>query len=214
MAGDWGSAKPFSFGWYAVCQDDLHLQNRTIPRGAIIRYREFYGCLKGRPDTGMKLPAEVVAGLLKARETENGITERLSYRIIDPAAFAVISGPSIGETMSRHGLHFRRADNSRRSIGKRMGGWDQVRGRLTGNPDGDPMLFIFSTGHHLLRTLPVMQHSEHDAEDLDTDAEDHAVDELRYACMSRPFISRGLSVTRPDRNPFLVSNAFGLDKLE
>jgi hypothetical protein len=95
-----------------------------------------------------------------------------------------------------------------------MGGWDQVRNRLVGNPDGDPMLFIFSTGHHLLRTLPVMQHSEHDAEDLDTDAEDHAVDELRYACMSRPFISRGLSVTRPDRNPFLVSNAFGLDKLE
>jgi len=214
MAGDWGSAKPFSFGWYAVCQDDLRLQDRTIPRGAIIRYREFYGCQKGRPDTGLKLPAEVVAGMIKARETESGIRERLAYRIIDPAAFAVISGPSIGETMARNGVPFRRADNTRRSIGKRMGGWDQVRNRLVGNPDGDPMLFFMTSGPHLLRTLPVMQHSDHDAEDLDTDAEDHAVDELRYACMSRPFLARGNNTAMPNKNPWLVSNAFRLDELE
>ena len=38
-----------------------------------------------------------------------------------------------------------------------------------------------------LRTLPVLQHDEDDVEDLDTDGEDHAADEIRYACMSRPW---------------------------
>lgn len=213
MAADWGSAKPFSFGWYAVCQDEFRTQGRTVPRGAIIRYREYYGMMPGKPDTGLKLPAEVVAGQLKARETEGSVRERISYRVIDPSTFAVINGPSVAETFARNGVPFRRADNARRSIGKKMGGWDQVRARLAGNPDGDPMLFFFSTGIHLLRTLPVMQHAEHNAEDLDTDAEDHAVDELRYACLSRPFLIRSSSVVDTTKSPFLVANAFGLDKL-
>lgn len=213
MAGDWGSAKPFSFGWYAVVQDEFTHHGKRIPRGAIIRYREYYGAMPGKTNTGLKLPAETVAGQIKARERDNGIGERISYRVLDPAAFAVVSGPSIGETLMRQGVNFRRADNSRRSIGKRMGGWDQVRARLAGNPDGDPMLFFFSNNFHLLRTLPVMQHAEHDSEDLDTDAEDHAVDELRYACMSRPFLVRSQNVHDPAKNPWLVSNAFGLDKL-
>ena len=38
-----------------------------------------------------------------------------------------MSGPSIAEEMQRHGASFRRADNSRRSVMKKMGGWDQVR---------------------------------------------------------------------------------------
>jgi hypothetical protein len=32
-----------------------------------------------------------------------------------------------------------------------------------------------------------LQHDEKDQEDLDTDGEDHAADEIRYACMSRPW---------------------------
>lgn len=216
MAGDWGSAKPFSFGWYAVVQDNMTYKDRLnehyLPRGAVIRYREYYGMMPGKPNVGLKLPAETVAGQLIQRETEMGVRERLSYRVLDPGAFGVVSGPSIAETFARNKVPFRRADNARRSTDRRMGGWDQVRARLDGNPDGHPMVFIFSTGLNLLRTLPVMQHNEHDAEDLDSDAEDHAVDEFRYALMSRPFIAR--RVPTEDRNPYLVANAFGLNKLK
>jgi len=208
-AMDWGSAKPFSVGWYAVCQDDHPLDDdRLIPRGAIVRYREYYGMKPNEPNVGLKLPAEEVARQIVSRETQYGRREDISYGVMDPAAFNVVSGPSIGEVLGRHGAAFKRADNTRVSTDKRMSGWNQVRQRLVGDEEGRPMLFFFNTCRHLIRTLPVMQHDDHNAEDLDSDAEDHAVDELRYACMSRPFLAN--VVKAEDRNPFRVANAFGL----
>ncbi len=43
-SGDWGSAKPFSIGWWAVASDEFRTANSIIPRGALVRYREWYGC--------------------------------------------------------------------------------------------------------------------------------------------------------------------------
>ena len=205
-AGDWGSAKPFSFGWYAVVQDDKLLRpGLVLPRNALVRYREFYG--SSAPNVGLKLPAEAVAKMIKDREG----TESINYGVLDPSAFNVVSGPSIGETMGREGVHFRRADNTRTSVSRKMGGWDQVRARLRGDPDGAPMLFFFDTCKHLIRTLPMMQHDALNAEDLDSDTEDHACDELRYGCMSRPYTQR---VERAeDLNPLRVDNAFRLKEL-
>lgn len=37
------------------------------------------------------------------------------------------------------------------------------------------------------RTMSTLQHDEKNPEDLDTDGEDHIADEVRYACMSRPW---------------------------
>lgn len=68
-----------------------------------------------------------------------------------------------------------------------MGGWDQLRARLVG--DGErPMIYFFSTCRDSIRTLPALQHDQTKAEDVDTESEDHAPDEIRYACMSRPYI--------------------------
>jgi hypothetical protein len=208
---DWGSAHPFSVGWWAVCQDEFVHDERVIPRGAIIRYREWYGAKTGQPNIGLKIPAEAVAAGIVSRETETGTKERIAYGVLDPAAFAVISGPSIGETLMRNGAVFRRADNSRTTRDKRMGGWDQMRARLKGNADGHPMIFFFDTCRDLIRTLPMMQHDENRPEDLDTDGEDHAVDETRYACLSRPYLAS--TVTVASKNPFLVANAFKLNDL-
>lgn len=209
---DWGSFRPFSVGWWAVVQDDMDYAGKVLPRGAIIRYREYYGAVPGKPNIGLKLDAEKVAAGIVSRETKpSGSRERIAYGVLDPAAFAVISGPSIGETLLRHGAPFRRADNSRMGRDKRMGGWDQVRARLTGGEDGRPAMYFFSTCRDLIRTLPMMQHDEHQPEDLDTDGEDHAVDDCRYACLSRPYVAR--VVTREDRNPFLIANCFQLKKL-
>ena len=56
-----------------------------------------------------------------------------------------------------------------------------------------------------------MQHDADRPEDLDTETEDHAMDDCRYACMSRPFTASFTS--QEDRNPFLVANAFKLHEL-
>ena len=44
----------------------------------------------------------------------------------------------------------------------------------------EPNLKIFSTCKNLIRTIPTLIHDELHPEDLDTDGEDHAADELRY----------------------------------
>ena len=110
----------------------------------------------GKPNVGLKLPAEEVAREIVKRETDpnTGRRESVAFGVLDPAAFAVISGPSIAETLLRNGVVFRRADNSRVSIPKKMGGWSELRSRLKGDEDGNPMLFVFSTCRELIRTLP------------------------------------------------------------
>lgn len=197
-AGDWGSAKPFSFGWYAVASEDyIAGPGQVIPRGALVRYREWYGIHQdadGRfvANRGLKMSADKVGAGVRLRDGKDPI----AYGVLDPAAFAQDGGPSIAERMqqgtsAQRGATFRQADNKRVAARGAMGGWDQMRARLDGDEDGRPMLFLFSTCIHAIRTVPVLQHDEDRPEDLDSDMEDHAADEIRYACMSRPW-------TRPE----------------
>lgn len=53
---------------------------------------------------------------------------------------------------------------------------------------GVPMIYWFSTCRDSIRTIPVLQHDPNRAEDLATDGEDHAADDARYACSSRPWL--------------------------
>jgi hypothetical protein len=176
-AMDWGSASPFSVGWYAVSDGELG----QFPRGALIKYREWYGMKDGHPNVGLKLTAEQLGTGIREREKE-----KLQYGVLDPSAFAEDGGPSIASRMTP--TIWRPADNKRVAQNGAMGGWDQLRARLVG--DGTkPMIYFFSTCTHTIRTLPMLQHDPDRAEDLDTDSEDHAADETRYACMSRPWMS-------------------------
>lgn len=193
-SGDWGSARPFSFGWWAVVSDDyLTQEGLTLPRGCIVRYREWYGCKPDQPNTGLKLHAEAVAQGLVERDRADPPGpdgKRIAYGVLDPAAFAQDGGPSIAEriyTGSGREVMFRRADNARVAQRGAMGGWDQMRGRMIGEAHDRPMIVCFSTCLDSIRTIPTLQHDEDRPEDLDTDGEDHAADEWRYACMSRPW---------------------------
>jgi hypothetical protein len=205
---DWGSASPGSVGWWAVVGDDTALGDnrpdddahpvkdgnrdvrgvtRLLPRGCLVRYREWY--IASGPGQGLKLTAEEVA--LQIKERERG--EKIAYGVLDPSTFKEDGGPSIAERMAKLDVHFRPADNKRVSRGTHvgsgpMGGWDQMRSRLKGDNDGNPMVVCFNTCLDSIRTIPALQHDTDRMEDLDTEAEDHAADEWRYACMSRPYI--------------------------
>lgn len=213
---DWGSASPFSIGWWAVASEDVQFPGgiagldgwgdrsaapRRIPRGALIRYREWYG-------EGNKLTAEEVAeGILK-REAP-GEKELIRYGVLDPSAFAADGGPSIAERMRRAGVLFRPADNKRVARLGAMGGWDQMRARLKGDIDGHPMIVCFETCQDSIRTIPILQHDPDRSEDLDTDAEDHAADDWRYACMSRPWTAQ----TPQGQKPMKGMESVTLDRL-
>lgn len=164
---DWGSARPFSVGWWAIADGTWG----DMPSGAIFRYREWYGA--SGPNKGLYMTADKVAKELLAQEE----SERIRYAVADPAIFIRNGGPSIAESMAQ--CRWRRADN------KRAPGWEQIRQRLAG--DTAPMIYFGDNCEDTIRTLPVLQHDEKNTEDLDTDGEDHAADEIRYACMSRPW---------------------------
>jgi hypothetical protein len=138
----------------------------------------------GQANVGLKLTAEQVAEGILEREDEG---EKLDMSVLDPAAFSQDGGPSLAERMAKCGVFFQRADNSRTAKRGAMGGWDLLRQRLEGE-DGKPMLYFFDTCAHTIRTLPALQHDEQRPEDVDTDGEDHAGDETRYACSARPWV--------------------------
>ncbi len=74
-----------------------------------------------------------------------------------------------------------------------------MRQRMVGT-DGIPMIYCFNTCADSIRTIPVLQHDINKPEDLDTTAEDHAADEWRYACMSRPWVKLTSSNTPRGRD--------------
>lgn len=213
MSGDWGSASPFSFHWHAVSDGTVSIPDtrlpdplsfhttrqypRLIPKGAIVTYREWYGAVHNMVNTGLRWPASRVAQGIIARTPKH---EKITYRVMDPSAFKQDGGPSHAEVMARAGVFFRPADNTR------LAGWGAIRERLTGidaDPDvnngvGTPMWYCFNTCPALIRTLPALQHDTKDPEDCDTTGEDHAPDDLRYGCMSRPWTR---PVPKPPKEP-------------
>lgn len=169
-AFDWGSARPFSVGWYAVADGTWGL-----PKGALLKYREWYGA--SGPNKGLKLTADLVAqGIL---ERERG--EFISYGVADPSIFIRNGGPSIMETMLVKGCAWKRGDN------RREPGWQQLRQSLGNVNASEPMLYFLESCEDSIRTIPTLQHDDVKMEDLDTEGEDHSADETRYAVMSRPW---------------------------
>ena len=186
---DWGSSKPFSFGLWTVSNGNDLPDGRTYRRGSIIRYNEVYGW-NGKPDEGMRKEASEVADIIKARINNR----RLAYIAADPSMWKVDGGPSIAETMLKRGVVLRKADHNR------LTGYVEVRQRINGDGDG-PMLYATKNCHDgFWRTLPDLIMDEAHPEDVDTDQEDHCYDDVRYGCVSRPWMqSPARKEQKPDR---------------
>lgn len=189
---DWGMARPFACLWIAVSDGELH----DIPRGALVVYREWYGST-GEPNVGLKMDAARVARGI-AERTPQG--EKITYSVIDPACKAMLgTGPTIMETFTLNGVPCQPGDNTRVAKRGAIGGWDQIRTRLVGDLDDRAMLLVMHTCKDLIRTLPALQHDDVNAEDVDTDGEDHAPDALRYGCMSRPWVRQAEKPPEPPK---------------
>ena len=166
---DWGYAKPFSVGWYAVDHDNV-----------MYRFREMYGCT-GEADRGVEWTVQRVANeIRRIEETDAQLKGRQITGIADPAIWQEDGGESIAETMQRQRVYFHKADH------KRLPGKMQCHYRLAFNDEGIPRFYVFNTCKHFIRTIPALIYSETDVEDVDTKMEDHIYDEWRYVCMARP----------------------------
>jgi hypothetical protein len=106
---------------------------------------------------------------------------------IDPSAFADTGikrnrGESRGKAMNEMGCKWRAAHKGANS---RRQGCQLIHSVLkTKLTDGLPKIQIFQNCKNLIRTLPALPIDGLDPEDVDTNAEDHAYDALRYGLQS------------------------------
>lgn len=155
---DWGYSRPFSVGWFAVDQDRR-----------LYHIREYYGCT-GTPNEGVKLEPGAVAREIKRIESEDpNLKGRTIHRVGDPAIWGSDGTESIGSLMERERVYFERGDHAR------IDGKMQVHHRLAFDENGRPMLYVFETCRNFIRTVPNLVYSESNAEDVDTNGEDHCL---------------------------------------
>ena len=170
---DFGYAKPFSCGWWAVDFD-----------GCVYRILELYGCT-GTPDEGVLWTPERQFAEIRRMEDEHPYLRGRTIRgVADPAIWDASRGESIYETALKHRLFFEKGDN------RRIPGWMQLHYRMSFDGEGYPMLYVFENCRAFIRTVPGLSYSTTAPEDVDTGQEDHAADESRYFCMMRPIAPR------------------------
>ena len=200
---DWGTAKPYSAGWYCVPDDDLILKakddwpERLIPKGSIIRYKELYGW-GGQPDVGTREETREVARKMMAKEKEV-----VDYRIADSAMWAEHDGPSAAENFQNELVKIEKEllkggfkippgeklspcslEQSRKD---RAANYLEFRSRIANAYEGLPALYVTANCEHFWRTVPDLQLDEdHPEKGWDTTQEDHVADEVAYALVSRP----------------------------
>jgi hypothetical protein len=184
-AADWGYSSPACVLWFAVdYNNNLWL------------YRELYTS---------KVTADIFAR--QVLELESG--EYIQYGVLDSSTWAKRGdvGPSIAETMIQQGCRWRQSDRSPKS---RISGKLEIHKRLLVN-NKEPGLRVFKNCRNLIRTMSTLPTDKKNPEDVDTNAEDHAYDALRYGCMSRPmhpkYAQRFKPLFTPEFKP--ADNKFG-----
>lgn len=182
MTFDWGYGKPFSLGWWWVDSE-----------GRIYRFMEWYGCT-GTPDEGLRIVDSEIAKGIKQREQDFGIwgSERI-IRLAGPDCWNKKpdykgggQAPSTAETFAAFGIFLTKGDPAR------VQKIQQFRERLSiprdesGNQIERPMLQVYDTCKHFIRTIPALSMDEVNPEDIDTDQEDHVYDESCHIVQARP----------------------------
>ena len=157
-SADYGYSSPSCVLWGAVDWD-----------GNIIIYRELY-------QNG--LTGEQLANRINDLEVYD---PPMHTSVLDASCWSKSGiGPSIADSIIRSGIRFVPSNRDR------ISGKVELHRRLSiREKTGEPQLKVFSNCINLIRTLPTIPYAKNNAEDVDTRADDHAYDALRYMVMTR-----------------------------
>lgn len=167
---DYGYSRPFCALWHA--EDPVNNKIYTYKELYLVRVHELQ-------------QADLVL--------ENCRGEKIESFIADPSVFSARgSGTSIADAWRSRGLSVIKAFNDR------IAGWQRVHDWLRKGDNGEVYWMAFKDKcPNLCRTLPEMVLDENNPEDIDTRAEDHAADALRYFFMHLPFTNmRGFGLPK------------------
>ena len=162
-ACDYGYGSYTGVVWFAVS-----------PNEQLVVYRELY-C--------SKVTATDLADMILEAESGDG---SIRYGVLDSSLWHKRgdTGPSLAEQMNQKGCRWRPSDRSR---GSRVAGKNELHRRLQVDEyTQEPRLVFFSTCTHSIAQLPSIPLDKRNPEDVDTNAEDHLYDAIRYGIMTRP----------------------------
>ena len=141
------------------------------------------------------LAVDVAHGIVE-RELEMKIHGRVEPGPADNSIYSMENGMSVGKDMAKefridgkkfNGVYWTWAD---KRPGSRVAGWELLRTYMDaakpkrGLPRESPGLFVFEDCKQFIRTVPVLARDEKNMDDIDTNAEDHICDEVRYRVRS------------------------------
>lgn len=189
---DWGSTHPFSVGWWAEANgEEALLPDGTSfcpPPGTLIRIHEWYGTHEIGLNKGLRLSARDLARGIKDREQalreEGWIKTFVRAGPADNQINAVNEkeSESVAKKMEEEGVTWTPSD---KRAGSRKNGLQLIRDRLQASKDGEGQaLFFMENCKATLATLPVLPRDPDDEDDVDTEAEDHIYDDIRYRCLA------------------------------
>jgi hypothetical protein len=187
-AFDWGSTHPFSVGWWAEANgEEVKLPDGRVfcpPRGTLIKICEWYGTKEIGTNKGLRMSAGDIAEGIKDREKNWMRSGRFhSQPKPGPADNQIqdireIDVDTIEKKMADKGIRWTKSNKSK---GARHHGLELIRERLLASVRGEgPGLYFMRACASSIDTLPSLPRDEKDPDDVDTNAEDHAYDELRY----------------------------------
>lgn len=189
---DWGSSHPFSVGWWAEANgEEVVLPNGHTfcpPKGTLIRFAEWYGAAAFGVNKGIQMSAKKVArGILEREQAmldQGWIQRRPSPGPADNQIHNVYDEETetIADMMADVGVEWTRSD---KSPGTRKIGLQLIRDRMEAVLTGDgPGLYFTSNCRATKALLPVIPRDPEDLDDVDTEAEDHLYDDVRYRVLA------------------------------
>ena len=164
------------------------------PSEQLIIYREMYVS---------KVTATDLADLIL--EAEDG--EKIRYGVLDSSLWhnRGDTGPSLAEQMIMKGCRWRPSDRSR---GSRVAGKNEIHRRLQMDEfTEEPRMVFFNNCTNTISQIPAIPLDKKNPEDVDTHAEDHLYDALRYGIMTRPRSNLFDFDASSQRTGFQVSDA-------
>ena len=185
---DWGSSHPFSVLWWAESDGTEATMpdgsKFSPPRGTLVLAHEWYGA-KG-PNEGLKMSPRDVAKGINAREADlqagKWIVGKPKAGPGDNSISAVSQPgtPTIADEMKSEGIRWELSD---KAPGSRKIGLELVRSRLRESGKDRPenaALYIMAHCINALAHWPVLPRDPKNPDDVQTSAEDHDYDALRY----------------------------------
>ncbi len=205
-AFDWGSSHPFSVGWFAEANgEELILPDgkRFAPRaGSLIQIAEWYGTIEIGSNKGLKLSAPDIADGIKNIEISlmNGGWIK-SQPWPGPADNQIrdvreIDVDTIEKKMADKGIRWIESD---KSPGSRRNGLQLIRDMLQSAVTGEGRaLYFMANCEASLETIPTLPRDVDKPDDIDTTAEDHPYDMVRYRVLKGSNrLATNLNITYP-----------------